>query len=214
MMMEPLGFVFDLDDTLYPECEYVRSCFFWIAPRLGAAECFDELWRRFGARERDPIGAVAAARGVSADETAALVAQMRAHAPDIALDDGAEALIGALRSAGRKFSIVTNGRAATQRAKIAALGVEDAAAIIISDEFGAEKPEVSLFRAVERVHLARRHLFVGDNPAIDFGGPSALGWNTAMLERRNGVPRDPVALSPAQRAERVIASLADLLPLI
>ncbi len=212
--MEPLGFVFDLDDTLYPERDYVRSCFRWIAPHLGGADVFDDLWRRFESGEPDPIGAVAAARGVDERTRAALVDGMRAHAPAIGLDDGAAALIGALRRAGRRFSIVTNGRSRTQRAKIAALGLEDAAAIVISAEFGAAKPDAALFRAAARGHRAARHLFVGDNPAVDFEGPNALGWMTAMLVRGDGVRRAPFTPQALQRAQRTIRTLGELVALI
>lgn len=212
--MEALGFVFDLDDTLFPERDYVRSCFHWIAPHLGGEAAFDELWRRFEAGERDPVGVVAASRGLGEGAKAALVTEMRAHAPDVALDAGAAALIKALRDAGRRFSIVTNGRGVTQRAKIVALGLEDAAAIVISEEFGAAKPDPALFRTVEAKHPARRHLFAGDNPAVDFEGPRSLGWMTAMLARRDGVKRGLFEPEPRQRAERTIASLAELIALI
>ena len=212
--MEPLGFVFDLDDTLFPERDYVRSCFRWLAPRIGGGAAFDELWRLFERGERDPIGVVAGGRGVGPVEKASLVAEMRAHSPSISLDEGAAALIGALRRAGRRFSIVTNGRSLTQRKKIAALGVEDAASIVISEEFGAAKPEASLFRAVEGAHPARRHLFAGDNPAIDFEGPNALGWMTVMLVRPDGVSRAPFSPSAPQRAGRSVASLAELSALL
>jgi putative hydrolase of the HAD superfamily len=212
--MEALGFVFDLDDTLYPERDYVRSCFRWIAPRLGGESVFDDLWRRFEAGERDPIGAVAAAHGVDERHKARLVAEMREHSPDITLDEGAAALIAGLRGAGRRFSIITNGRSLTQRAKIAALGLGDAAAIVISEEFGAAKPDAALFRAVERAHPVRRHLFVGDNPAVDFEGPNDLGWMTAMLVRDNGVKREAFEPREGQRAQRIISSLAELIALI
>ncbi len=212
--MEALGFVFDLDDTLYPERDYVRSCFRWIAPRIGGEGVFEELWRRFEAGERDPISEVPVARGIREPRKAGLIAEMRAHAPDLALDDGAAALIAALRDAKRSFSIVTNGRSASQRAKIAALGLGDAAAIIISEEFGAEKPDAALFRAIEREHPAQRHLFVGDNPAIDFEGPNALGWMTARLVRGDSVRREAINPRDGMRAQRVIASLTELIPLI
>jgi putative hydrolase of the HAD superfamily len=212
--MEELGFVFDLDDTLYPERDYVRSCFRWIAPRLGGEGLFDELWRRFEAGERDPISAVAAAHGIDERQKAGLVAEMREHSPDITLDEGAAALIAGIRGAGRRFSIITNGRSLTQRAKIAALGLGDAAAIVISEEFGAAKPDAALFRAIERHHPARRHLFAGDNPAVDFEGPNALGWMTAMVDRENGVKREAFGPREGQRAQRVISSLAELIALV
>lgn len=212
--MEALGIVFDLDDTLYPERDYVRSCFRWVSRRLGDDSVFDELWTRFEAGERDPVGKVSTARGLGAEDAAALISGMRAHLPDISLDPAAAALIAQLRACSRAYSIVSNGRSKTQRQKIQALCLADATAIIISEEFGASKPDMALFLEVERLHPARRHLYVGDNPAVDFEGPNAIGWDTAMLIRRDGVHRPPSDLKPQQAARRSIVSLAELSALL
>ena len=212
--MDRLGFVFDLDDTLYPERDYVRSAFRWIASALGEADIFASMWRRFEAGESDPIGALALERQLTTVQKTSLVAAMRAHEPDLVLDAGAAALLAALRSAGSKFAIITNGRSVTQRRKIAALGVEDAAAILISEETGAAKPDPLMYRLAANRCGAARHLYVGDNPAIDFAAPNALGWMTAMIERQDGVRRETDEPSAAQRPQRVIGSLADLLPLV
>ncbi len=212
--MEALGFVFDLDDTLYAERDYVRSCFRWIGARLGDGGASDDLWRLFDAGERDPVGVIALRHGLGDMAKSKLIEEMRAHAPSIALDRGAQAALARLREQGRAFSIVTNGRSVTQRCKIAALGLEDAKAIVISEEFGVAKPDAALFRAVEARHLAHRHLYVGDNPAIDFEAPNALGWMTAMIRREGGVRRAPFEPAPAQRAQRAVDSLESLIPLI
>ncbi|MDZ7627749.1 MAG: HAD family hydrolase [Parvularculaceae bacterium] len=212
--MGALGIVFDLDDTLYPERSYVRSCFQWISRRLCDASIFAELWTRFEAGDGDPIGRLTKARGIGAEDTSALISEMRAHRPEITLDPGAAELLARLRTQSRAYSIVTNGRSITQRMKVAALGLEDATAIVISEEFGASKPDASLFREVERFHAAQRHLYVGDNPAIDFEGPNSIGWETAMLIREDGIHRRPLALSPQQSAKRIIASLGELSALV
>jgi len=212
--MDALGFVFDLDDTLYPEHDYVRSCFNWVAAQLGDRAISESLLELYQQGEKDPVGVIAARQNVLGDERLALISGMRAHAPAIALDSGARALISRLRAAGKKFSILTNGRSITQRRKIEALGVTDAAAILISEEVGASKPDVSIFRAAAAAHAARDYLYVGDNPAVDFEGPNALGWMTVMLQRKNGVRRPPFEPAPAQRPQRLVTSLDELLPLV
>ncbi|MFN0023044.1 MAG: HAD family hydrolase [Parvularculaceae bacterium] len=216
--MEELGFVFDLDDTLYPERDYVRSCFRWVAAQLGDRlapdTIYTELSRLFDAGDPDPVGIVCAGLSIGAIEKLSMIDAMRAHAPSIALDPGAAALIGALRGRGRRFSIITNGRSVTQRRKIEALGLGDAAAIIVSEEFGAAKPDLRLFKAVAAAHPARRHIFAGDNPAIDFAGPNALGWMSVMLAREDGVRRAVFEPAMVQQPQRTVASLDELMDLL
>ncbi len=212
--MEALGFVFDLDDTLYAERDYVQSCFRLIGPRLGGSDVAEELWRLFESGEGNPIGEIARRNGIPEDTKEILIAEMRGHTPRIALDRGAELLIERLRAMSRRFSIVTNGRSVTQRRKIEALEIADAAGIIISEEYGAAKPDVSLFHAAAAAQPASRYIYVGDNPALDFEGPNSLGWMTVMLRRDNAVRRRGFAPSQVQRPQRIIDSLEELVALI
>ncbi len=212
--MKRPGFVFDLDDTLYKERDYVRSCLAFAAARL-AGFGYDggvaQLVRLHERGEQDPVGVICASLGVGDMEKRRLVEAMRAHEPEIALSPDAAAFLDDLRARQLTFSIVTNGRGVTQRRKIAALGLQDAAAIVISEELGAAKPDIRCFEAVAQMHGADRHLYVADNPEIDFIGPNRLGWLTVML-RNDGrnVRAGQEALSAAQRPSRTIDRLTEL----
>ena len=211
-------FVFDLDDTLYPERDYVLSALSF------AAGIVDQLYRVSSPRDRlleymnlnvsDPIGALWVDENLPISAKAEVVAAMRAHIPDIALRDSALQLLEKLRRQGRGFSIVTDGRSVTQRAKLAALRCLDAKFISISEEVGLEKTNVLRFLPVEAKFPASKYIYVGDNPAKDFIAPNKLNWTTVMLiddgrhTHRQSLPNDAI-----NDASLKIASLGDLLEL-
>ncbi|MGF1544555.1 MAG: HAD family hydrolase [Parvularculaceae bacterium] len=206
--------VFDLDDTLYKERDYVYSCFRWMGRALGDAGAADALRRAFEAGVGDPIGAMMAEKGVAADDRTRLIAEMRDHAPDISLSQDAAALLAEMRAQNAAFSIVTNGRSGTQRRKIAALGLGDAASLAISEEVGAEKPDAKAFSAAAAVHAGAKLVYVGDNPKKDFLAPKAMGWLTVMLRDDGRNVHRQVAPTPAHAAAREIDALTELLPLL
>lgn len=77
-----------------------------------------------------------------------------------------------------RLIIITNGVAAIQRPKIAACGVEDLVDdIIVSGEFGVDKPDPSIFRhACERASCQpSQALHVGDSLTSDIAGGLAAG---------------------------------------
>jgi len=57
--------------------------------------------------------------------------------------------------------------------------------ILISEEFGVEKPHVTLFRrAEERAGLkAEECALVGDDPLSDRAGAEGAGWRYALVDR-------------------------------
>ena len=55
--------------------------------------------------------------------------------------------------------------------------------IIISEEFGTEKPSFNNYTYfMDRYPLAERFIYVGDNVRKDFVAPNALGWKTICLK--------------------------------
>ncbi len=183
------AFVFDLDDTLYKERDYVASCFEWVGARLrashGAEHAHEKLQGLFDAGAGDAIGTVCAEYGVNDAEKADLITQMRAHSPAITLSEDAAHLLSWIRERNYNFSIVTNGRSITQRRKMEALRLGDALSVAISEEIGAAKPDPTCYSLAISAHAADRYFYVGDNPKHDFVGPNELGWTTVML-RDNG----------------------------
>jgi putative hydrolase of the HAD superfamily len=124
--------------------------------------------------------------------------------------EGALATIAALRRAGLRLGVVTNGRTAWQRRKIAALRLQDHLGTVqISEELGAAKPDARIFLAAA-ADLAvdpRECIFIGDHPEKDVQGSSAVGMR-AVWFRTN--MRWPEQLGPPHE---IVSSFREVLDL-
>lgn len=185
------GVIFDLDDTLYPEKEYVRSGFRAVADYLGNPDYAQTLWNFFEAKV-PAIDALLKEIGRENDRDAALSAYRR-HKPRIRLYDGVKELLTRLRRQGVKIGVITDGRPEGQRNKLEALElaplVDD---IIITDELGGEqfrKPCDIAFRLLQtRWRLPAEEIaYVGDNPAKDFQAPRQLGMKPVYFKNPDGL---------------------------
>ncbi|HSX54398.1 MAG TPA: HAD family hydrolase [Sphingomonas sp.] len=212
--------VFDLDDTLYRECDYVRSGIrsvdVWVQWRLGVDGFGAAAIRLWNAGRRKMLFDVTlAGLGVSADPAtiAAMIAVYRDHVPRIRLAPDAGAFLAS--DHGFDLALISDGFGIAQRRKVAALGLARYAfdPIIYTDDWGTEywKPHRRAFEAVEAAHRERsnRFVYVADNPAKDFLAPNALGWATVQIDRVGAVhSRTPP--SEQHRAGTRIRSLRDL----
>lgn len=150
--------LFDLDDTLYLEEDFVRSGITAVvrtlAPRLGVDqdELGDQLWYDF--RRLGRAGLFDRLIGAFPDAALTvpeLVAIYRDHEPVLALSRSVCALLSGLRQHYR-LAIVTDGLPAAQRKKIAALGLETMVdAIVYPWELGAPKPAPLAFQEACRL---------------------------------------------------------------
>lgn len=172
--------VFDLDDTLYAEADYVIS---------GKNAVAQEILRLYEqdlriallAEEQDFIGLVCATLGLGPAIKTSLLWTYRLHQPTLEPRPGVVDLIAAIRARGDAVCIITDGRSVTQRLKIEALKLT-VDAIYVSEEIGVEKPDPTAFRRVEQDFPAASYTYVGDNVRKDFIAPNALGWQTFGLE--------------------------------
>ena len=183
------GFVFDLDDTLYPERDYVYSGFRAIAREFGDDALADKLMRLFAEDRQN----VYQRSGFSDEECCRCVAVYRQHLPRISLADGVAETLSALRARGCQIGIITDGRPQGQRNKIEALGLEPMVdAVIVTDELGGEsfrKPNPVAFQKMsETLGLSYAEMvYVGDNPAKDFIAPLMLGMHACRLHNPDGL---------------------------
>lgn len=98
---------------------------------------------------------------------------------------GAAELLDGLRKQGYRLGLITNGTGARQRQKLALLGLDAAFdAVLISGEFGAAKPDVSIFREMSRrlETPPERLAFVGDSPETDILGANRAGMVSVRVK--------------------------------
>ena len=201
------GVIFDLDDTLYSEKQYVRSGYKKIAEYLGKAEAEDKMWECFEAG-KPAIDEYLSEIGET-DKQAECLKVYREQIPEITLYDGVVEMIRDLKSKGIKVGIITDGRPKGQRNKLKALGldklIED---IIITDELGGEqfrKPCDIAFRIMQnrwRIPFEQM-VYVGDNPNKDFQAPKQLGMRSVYFKNTDGLYLRDSTLSGVESMERI-----------
>lgn len=139
--------LFDLDDTLYPEREFVESGFRVVARFLGSRFDLNEsvlvrrMWGLLETRGRGRIfDALLGELNLYTEERLnTLVHLYRSHRPAIRLDESVRKTLRTLRDRGMRLGIVTDGMASVQRKKIASLEVEGLFdALVCTDELGRE----------------------------------------------------------------------------
>lgn len=192
------GIVFDLDDTLYPERQFVRSGYQAVAEMLreqtGRDEPFaDWLWRRFLAGQSSNAFNALDEQfnlGLDASDIGQLIERYRTHQPNITPFADIPPLLDAIASVGWKLGLLSDGPGPTQRNKLAALGLAGRfEAVVISGEQGAAKPEPAIFQAA-RDQLALPHeacCYIADNRAKDFLGANKLGWQSVQVLREGQI---------------------------
>lgn len=212
--------VFDIDDTLYLERDYVRSGFEavgqFLSTELRVEGFAEQAWAAFEAGRRGNTFDVVLSRlGVSdvAEIIARLVGIYRAHTPTISLLDDAKVLVDQLRNAGISLAVITDGPQESQAAKAAALGVASwADPVILTSRLGQNyhKPSRLPFKMVQD-HFGmegRDCVYVADNPHKDFAGPKELGWRTVRVRRPLGLHFD------VESGAHVDSEVTDLIPLV
>ena len=186
-----LGVIFDLDDTLYSEKQYVRSGYQAVAKLLGDEALSDRLWTYFE-NGKPAIDELLNELGCMGRKDECLEAY-REQIPEITLYDGVADMILGLKSKGIKVGIITDGRVSGQKRKIQALGldrlIDD---IIITDELGGmqfRKPCDIAFRIMQhRWGIPfEQMVYVGDNAEKDFQAPKQLGMRSVFFRNKDGI---------------------------
>ena len=224
-----LGVVFDLDDTLYLERDYVKSGFRAVAETavqgtdVSADEAFSFLWHEFTAGVRgSSFNALLERYPELAQrvDVPALVRGYREHAPDITYLPGMRELLDELK-AGVPLAIISDGPLVSQAAKAKALKVSlYADPVVLTDAWGQDfwKPHVRAFEHVAAAFglLPEQLVYIGDNPLKDFHAPTALGWRSVRLrlpgQVREALPHDE--MPPTKEVGSVAALRSYLLDLL
>jgi len=207
--------IFDLDDTLYPELQYVRSGFQVVAARL-ADDQHDRdtigkmLWQTFQTGPRDRVFNTVLQQLNRADEPQVideLVGVYRCHRPQLQLEFEVQALLAKLKR-NYKLGLITDGFLPTQQLKVEALSLEHFFDhIIYTEQLGRQfwKPSPKAFELMAQT-LDLNHsqcAYIADNPAKDFIAPNQLGWHTIQLLRPDRVHADTVPPAGGQPQQTI-----------
>ena len=213
--------VFDLDDTLCKEIDYLKSAYREIAHRVATLQNTEEdvyqnmLNRYF--KGEDVFQALIEDYSISFDKDM-LLTMYRNHMPTLCLGQETQDLLDAFSQAGIVMGLITDGRSITQRNKIKALGLDKyipSENIIISEEFGCGKPSEKGYRYFMDKYPDAQYWYVGDNVKKDFIAPNQLGWTTICLkdDGRN-IHHQTADVDEGYQPKKVIDGLLQLLSLV
>jgi putative hydrolase of the HAD superfamily len=124
---------------------------------------------------------------------------------------GAAGALEALRGAGLKLGVITNGPSTTQREKLAHLALASFFEVVVVDtECGYPKPDHRIFdHAAAAAGLVPLELvFVGDSLELDVAGALGAGWTAVWYNpRARSLPPD---IAPPHHTIRALADLLSL----
>ena len=181
--------VFDLDDTLYKEIDFLKSAFRHIAflvsnVNVSEKEVYQMLIDTYY-QGGNAFETVIRQYGFRLFDFEWMLSVYRNHKPCIKMDFDTKRTLDELKSAGVIMGIISDGRLLQQQNKIDSLGLSeymDACDIIINSEVNRFKPDERCYRYfMDRYGEDSDYCYVGDNISKDFITPNTLGWSTICL---------------------------------
>lgn len=191
--------IFDLDDTLFNEIEYVKSGFNVVAENISnlinksKEEIFNELLRLFSINTKNVFDIYIKQNNLeNILNLNRIINLYREHYPKIKLDYEIKNVLLNLKQK-YKLGIITDGRPEGQWNKIRALGLDNIIEnIIVTDELGGieyRKPNTKAFEImIEKFNVKYNEaIYIGDNINKDFIAPNILGMSSILLNNPNKI---------------------------
>lgn len=215
--------LFDLDDTLYSEKEYVYSGFYAVAKEISAnrrektEEYFSFLTQSYEQSSESVFDRFIEATPDLNVTISDLLHLYHMHLPKISLYKDVLPCLKLMKGLQLKLGLITDGRSIQQRLKIEALDLDfwfDY--IIVTDELGGleyRKPNPFAFKKMCEyfdVDLSEA-VYIGDNPKKDFVIRN-YGMKTVRIVRKDNLYQNEPYLNGIT-AQFTIESLAQLLQL-
>jgi putative hydrolase of the HAD superfamily len=214
--------IFDLDNVLYDEIDYVHAAFRSIAAFISGKSSFseDEIFAKLvcdfkkkGSMYPRLFNDALTDIGLDQEMLPEILRLYGSVDVDLKLFPESENILLTLRQNGLKLALVTNGNVEFQQNKIRLLGIEKFFDVIVyarETPEAADKPNPASYKmAIERLGVScEETLCVGDNPYTDFWGANKMGMRTVRL--LFGEFKD-VRLSNEYEAEIALSSFEQLL---
>ena len=195
--------VFDLDDTLYMENEFVeyglKNAANVAETVYGIVNANEKIRSLYQESKANVFDRLVNAEKIKDKEiaVAGLVKAYRNCEPkNLHCNPGVLDLLKTLKKKGVRTGIITDGFADVQKSKIKALGIQEYIdKIVITDELGGvqcRKPNPIGFEKMLKMLDAKPHemVYIGDNPNKDFAIKKYLPIITARVDVPNGIYRN------------------------
>lgn len=192
--------VFDLDDTLISEKEYIRSGFRVVSSKvatdykLDTKSVYDTMINLFNQSSKNVFNRLLDEFNVEyrIEYIKELIEVYRTHMPEVNLYEDGKEIIEYLYNNGLKLGIITDGYEVTQKNKLEVLDIDKYfECIVVTDELGREywKPHRKAYDIVkEKLGVKYEEMiYVGDNVNKDFVTANELGIKTILIHREDGV---------------------------
>ena len=207
--------VFDLDDTLYKEIDFLKSAFHEIANRISVSidpqTVFDEMMHTYYKHEN--VFQLIINKYCPLETIGHLLEIYRNHHPDISLPIETEKVLEQL-SQKATLGMITDGRAITQRNKIKALRLDRYFKddnILISEETGFVKPSEEPYFFFMNKYPSSDYCYIGDNTEKDFVAANSLGWETICLkDNGNNIHKQVFSLPSSYLPHHIIDDFTQL----
>lgn len=186
--------VFDLDDTLYKEIDFLKSGYRKVAELVAkqyvcdARAIYDQLLKWYYNGE-NAFACMNEEYGFG-NPINEYLDIYRYHHPTITLPEETRVTFSKLKEEDVVLGIITDGREITQKQKVEALGLEEwipMEMVIINEDKKYFKPNhwsydrmmLKCYGQYPNNDLA--FYYIGDNPEKDFIAPNELGWTSICL---------------------------------
>lgn len=209
--------VFDLEDTLYKEVDFLKSGFHavdvFLSNKCRTAGLYVEMWKAYQAGEKDVFKKILDEHRLNIDKSV-LIDIYRYHIPQLQMDDATEHVLEQLHSECH-LALITDGRTRTKRNVIIALGIPkyiDWSDIYVSEDVGCLKTEPCSFNSIMEKHPDCQYIYVGDNPEKDFVIPNQLGWDTiCLLDDGRHIHKQDFSLNVVKIPKHTINNIKEVL---
>ncbi len=184
--------VFDLDDTIYNEIDFVISGFHAVSSLFHTIDdAFEQLLSIFKANGSGKVFDEFLDSNHSSIPVTKCVEVYKYHTPDLTLSNDVRDTLSKL-SDQYPIGLLTDGDPITQKNKFKALGLSDYVQLpIFSGDYNRSKPDEFLFNLFHQEFPNENNFFyIGDNPKKDFITPNKFGWTSIQINNPVGIYRD------------------------
>lgn len=220
--------VFDLDDTLYKEIDFLKSGYRKVAELVAkqygydARAIYDQLLKWYYNGE-NAFACMNEEYGFG-NPINEYLDIYRYHHPTITLSEETRVTLSKLKEVDVVLGIVTDGREITQKQKVEALGLEEWISmemVIINEDKKYFKPnhwsyDRMMLKCYEKYSDNDFDFYyIGDNTEKDFIAPNNLGWTSiCLLDDGKNIHKQNVDLQNEYLPKYWIKNIGDVLDII